>query len=146
QKLQNNSKEIIVTTLEAALLLGPDQKFFQENSFILKKDDIIPPLDLAKKLSEMGYYPASTIEEPGTFSRRGEIFDIYPISHPPVRLHYFDDLIEEIFAVEIETQKTNRNQAFQEICLIPGAGYLTKDLYATQLRSNLPQAQPAFKK
>ncbi len=145
QQLQNNSSVIIVTTLEAALLLGPDQDFFKENSFSLKKDDIISPFDLAKKLGEMGYFPASTIEEPGTFSRRGEIFDIYPISHPPVRIHYFDDLVEEMFAIDIETQKTNRDISFNDVCLIPGAGYLTRDPYASRLRSKIPQAQPAFK-
>lgn len=145
QKLQNNSQVIIVTTPEACLLLGPDQKFFKENSFIVNKDDIISPLELAKKLTNMGYFPASTIEEPGTFARRGEIFDIFPISHPPVRLHYFDDLIEEIFSIELDTQKTNRDITFSEICLIPGAGYLTKDPYATRLRAKVPQAQPAFK-
>ncbi len=145
QRLQNNSKDIIVTTIEASLLLGPDQRFFKENSFIIKKDDIISPIDLAKKLTDMGYFPASTIEEPGTFSRRGEIFDIFPVSHPPVRLHYFDDLIEEIFAIDIETQKTNREKTYSEVCFIPGAGFLTKDPFAARLRSKLPQAQPAFK-
>lgn len=145
QSLQNNSSKIIVTTPEACLLLGPDQLFFKENSFTIKKDDIVSPFDLAKKLTTLGYFPASTIEEPGTFSRRGEIFDIYPISHPPVRLHYFDDLIEEMFAIDLETQKTNRDKTFTEICLIPGAGYLTKDPFATRLREKVPQAQPAYK-
>lgn len=145
QKLQNNSPAIIVTTHEASVLLGPDRAFFQKNSISIKKDDIISPFDLAQKLTDMGYFPASTIEEPGTFSRRGEIFDIYPISHPPVRLQYFDDLIEEIFAIELETQKTNRETTFNEVALVPGAGFLTKDPYATMLRSRIPQAQPAFK-
>ncbi|WPU65416.1 transcription-repair coupling factor [Peredibacter starrii] len=145
QRLQNNSPEIIVTTHEASVLLGPDRSFFQKNSFSIKKDDIISPFDLAKKLTDMGYFPASTIEEPGTFSRRGEIFDIYPISHPPVRLQYFDDLIEEIFSIDLETQKTIREKTYTELALVPGAGYLTKDPYATMLRSRIPQAQPAFK-
>lgn len=145
QKLQNNIPQIIVTTVEAALLLGPNQNFFKENGFSLKKDDIISPFDLAKKLTEMGYFPSSTVEEPGTFSRRGEIFDIYPISESPVRLHYFDDLIEDIFAIDLETQKTNREEVFLEISLVPGPGFLTRDPYSTQLRANIPQAQPAYK-
>lgn len=145
QKLQNNSRAIIVTTIEAALLQGPDQHFFQKNSFSLKKDDIISPLDLAQKLTDMGYFPASTIEEPGTFSRRGEIFDIYPVSHAPIRLHYFDDLIEEIFAIDLETQKTVKETTFPEVMLVPGAGYLLKDPFMNQMRSKIPQAQPAFK-
>ncbi|HXH31826.1 MAG TPA: transcription-repair coupling factor [Bacteriovoracaceae bacterium] len=143
--LQNNAKLTIVTTLEGSLLLGPQASFFKENSFTIKKDDIVTPLDLAQKLTAMGYFASSTIEEPGTFARRGEIFDVYPISHPPVRIHYFDDLIEEMFLIDLETQKTNREKTFSEICLIPGAGFLTRDPYATTLRSKVPQPQPAFK-
>jgi transcription-repair coupling factor (superfamily II helicase) len=145
QKLQGNSRQIIVTTLEACLLLGPDKNFFKENAFILKREDIISPIDLATKLNQLGYFPASTIEEPGTYSRRGEIFDVYPISHPPVRIHYFDDMIEDLFAIDLETQKTDREKSFEEVCLIPGPGFLTRDPFASQLRSRLPQAQPAFK-
>ncbi len=145
QKLIQNAPIIIVTTFEAIQIFGPDRNFFLKNSLTFKKDDIISPFELANKLTEMGYFPASTIEEPGTFSRRGEIFDIYPISHPPVRLHYFDDLIEEIFEIEIETQKTNREKTFQEVTLIPGPGYLTKEEYSSRIRSKIPQAQPAFK-
>lgn len=145
QRIQNNSKPIIVSTLEAAMLFGPDQAFFEKNSFSLKTEDIISPLDLAQKLTDLGYFPSSTVEEPGTFSRRGEIFDIYPISHPPVRLHYFDDLIEHILAIDIETQKTIKDHSYPELMIIPGPGYLLRDPFVTQLRSRIPQAQPAFK-
>lgn len=145
QYLLQKKPMIVVTTWEAALLKGPDPDFFQKNSLSLKKDDIITPLDLASKLVAMGYFASSTIEEPGTFSRRGEIFDIYPISHPPIRLHYFDDLIEEIFEVDIETQKTNRDKTYNEVSLTAGAGYLTREPFSTLLRSKLPQAQPSFK-
>ena len=144
-QLMNKAKPVIITTLEASLLLGPEQTFYQKNSLVLKKEDIISPFDLAQKLTEIGYFPSSTVEEPGTFSRRGEVFDIYPISHPPVRLHYFDDLIEEIFSVDLETQKTNREKTFSIVTLIPGAGHLLKDPYLINLRSKIPQVQPAFK-
>lgn len=145
QQIQKSKIGIVVTTWEAALLIGPPAEFFKENSFTIKKDDIIPPIDLARKLEQMGYFPSSTIEEPGTYSRRGEIFDIYPIAQPPVRLHYFDDLIEEIFGMDTETQKTDRERTYPEVSLTPGAGYLTREPHSTILRSKVPQAQPAFK-
>ena len=145
QRLAEKEKIIVIATTESALLLGPDPKFFHDQSFIIRKDDIIGPLDLAQKLTSMGYFPSSTVEEPGTFSKKGEIFDIYPISHPPVRIHYFDDLIEEIYAIDLETQKTIKDKSFNEITLVPGPGYLLKDPYATTLRSNIPQPQPRFK-
>ncbi len=145
QHVQNSDNPIVVTTHEALLLLGPDQTFFEKSSFSIRKDDIITPFDLAKKLTEMGYFPSSTIEEPGTFSRRGEIFDIYPVSHSPVRLHYFDDLIEEIFSVDVETQKTNREKTYHEVRVMPGPGFLLRDPYVINIRSKVTQVQPAFK-
>ncbi len=145
QRLQKNSPLTIITTWEGAVLLGPPAEFFKENSFTLRKDDIISPFDLAERLSKMGYYPASTIEEPGTYSRRGEIFDIFPVSHPPLRIQYFDDLIEDMFSVDLETQKTVREKTFNEVILLPGAGFLARDPYTTLLREKIPQVQPSFK-
>jgi transcription-repair coupling factor (superfamily II helicase) len=145
QKLLTKTPSTIVTTWEGALLLGPNADFFKNNSFILKKEDIISPLDLANKLNLLGYFPASTVEEPGTYSRRGEIFDVYPISHSPLRLHYFDDLIEDIFGIDPTTQKTLREKNFNQIVLDPAPGRLTNESYANNLRTNIPQAQPAFK-
>jgi transcription-repair coupling factor (superfamily II helicase) len=145
QRMQNSSELTVITTFEALLLLGPPAEFFKENSFTLSKDDIIPPLDLAKRLDQLGYFPASTVEEPGTYSKRGEIFDIFPQNQGPVRLHYFDDLIEEIFSIDLETQKTNREQSFSTLCLTPSAGFLANEKFTNSLRKKIPQAQPAFK-
>ena len=145
QKIMEGEPCLVVTTYDASLLLGPDEKFFKENIFYVSKDDIISPFDLSKKLTQLGYFSTSTVEEPGTFSRRGEIFDIYPISHPPIRLHYFDDLIEDIFEIDSETQKTNREKIYTKVSLIPGAGILTRENFSSNLRSALPQPQPVFK-
>ena len=145
QKLVSQENVIIITTWEASLMLGPDPLYFKDKSFTLKKDDIISPIDLATRLSGLGYFPSSTVEEPGTYSRRGEIFDIYPISHSPVRLHYFDDLIEEIWPIDLETQKSIKESSLNEIGITPGPGFLVQDPYANILRSKIPQPQPRFK-
>ncbi|HLW57359.1 MAG TPA: transcription-repair coupling factor [Bacteriovoracaceae bacterium] len=144
-QLKKNSASTIITTWDGLLLLGVDKNFLEKHLFELKVEDIISPLDLAKKLTELGYHSSSTVEEPGTFSRKGEIFDIYPISHPPIRLHYFDDLIEHIFEIDLETQKTNKDKSYSSVALLPSPGYLAQDEYSTNLRENIPQFQPAFK-
>ncbi len=136
---------IIVTTLEASLLKGPDHEFFKAGKLVLTKEDIISPIDLSMKLVELGYFSTSSVEEPGTFSRRGEIFDIYPVSHPPIRIQYFDDMIEEMFAIDQETQKTNREIKFETMTLDPAPGQLVKEPFSTELRAKLPQARPQFK-
>ncbi|MCY3798333.1 MAG: transcription-repair coupling factor [Chloroflexi bacterium] len=45
----------------------------------------------------IGYEPAPVVIEPGTFSRRGGILDIYPLaSDYPLRIEFFDDEIESL--------------------------------------------------
>ena len=45
----------------------------------------------------MGYEPATLVMQPGQFSRRGGILDIYPpASASPLRIDFFDDEIDEL--------------------------------------------------
>ena len=45
----------------------------------------------------MGYEPATVVVEPGTFSRRGGILDIFPLaSRYPLRIEFFDDEIDSL--------------------------------------------------
>ena len=40
----------------------------------------------------MGYEPVTMVIEPGTFSRRGGILDVYPVAMDmPVRIEFFDE-------------------------------------------------------
>ncbi len=142
---QSKTKFILVSSFEALSLKIPPREFFNEFSFILKTEDIISPFDLAKKLVGMGYSSATSVEEPGTFIQKGQIFDIYPVGADAVRLSYFDDLIESIFPIDLETQKTIRENAIQEICISPAAGILAHHDFPVTLRENLPMPGPSFK-
>ena len=142
---QTKTKFILITSFEALSLRTPPRQFFNEFSFIIKPDDIIAPIDLAKKLVSMGYSSATSVEEPGTFIQKGQIFDIYPVGGNPVRLSYFDDLIESIFAIDLDTQKTLRDHSINTVCITPAAGILAHHDFPVTLRENLPQPGPAFK-
>ena len=142
---QTKTKFILITSFEALSLRTPPRQFFNEFSFIIRPDDIIAPIDLAKKLVSMGYSSATSVEEPGTFIQKGQIFDIYPVGGNPVRLSYFDDLIESIFAIDLDTQKTLRDHSINTVCITPAAGILAHHDFPVTLRENLPQPGPAFK-
>lgn len=142
---QTKTKFILITSFEALSLRTPPRQFFNEFSFIIRPDDIIAPIDLAKKLVSMGYSSATSVEEPGTFIQKGQIFDIYPVGGNPVRLSYFDDLIESIFAIDLDTQKTLREHSIITVCITPAAGILAHHDFPVTLRENLPQPGPAFK-
>ncbi|GIT58507.1 MAG: hypothetical protein Ct9H300mP19_04550 [Dehalococcoidia bacterium] len=60
-----------------------------------------------QKLIQMGYAHEPTVEIPGTFSRRGGILDIFPVSKDrPVRIELFDDEIESIRHFDPLTQRS----------------------------------------
>ncbi len=139
---QNN---IIICTNESYLLKVPPKNFFLENSLNIETSDIIAPLDLAKKLVNLGYTSTTSVEEPGTFVQKGEIFDIYPVSHPPVRLHYFDDMVEEIYLINEDTQKTIRTRAFESVRISCTPSIFSRSDFATKLRDNIPMPAPKFK-
>ncbi len=54
-----------------------------------------------------GYRPATVVEEPGTFSRRGGVLDICPPgADAGVRIELFGDQIESLRSFDLSTQRT----------------------------------------
>jgi transcription-repair coupling factor (superfamily II helicase) len=73
---------------------------------------------LARKLAAMGYQSSPLVEDPGTFSVRGGILDVYsPLYERPVRLEFFGDTIESIRAFDPDNQRTV--DSLKEVYLVP---------------------------
>ena len=73
---------------------------------------------------DLGYQPADTVLEPGQFSHRGGILDVWTPAEPdPVRLEFFGDEIDTIRSFNPGTQRTTRS---------------LKDLLVTPAREVLP--------
>ncbi len=146
-KIKDNSKRknIIITSFEALSLKTPPPDFFDQFSFEVNVEDIIAPIDLAKKLVSLGYSSVTSVEEPGTFIQKGQIFDLYPVGSTPVRLSYFDDLIESIHSFDLDTQKTIKDQSLLSVSIAPAAGIFTTSEFAVTLREKIPQFGPQFK-
>jgi transcription-repair coupling factor (superfamily II helicase) len=138
--LKNGEPNIICSSIASLAQLYPtlDNDFF--SGFTLQADDIISPIELAQKLVKLGYSSSLTTEEPGTFSSKGEIFDIFPIGGRPYRLHYFDDLIETINLIDSETNRTLKDQIIDKFEIIPSHYKVISDAdYHLNLRENLPR-------
>lgn len=142
---KSETPEIYIGSFDAFMPLGPGPDFFQKHSFDIKVSDIIDPLELSQKLTDLGYSQSPTVEEPGSFSQRGEIFDIYTMSKKAFRLHYFDDMIEEIFSIDLETQKTIRDNTFEEIFIEVTPRVFSNPEFRSALRDNIPMPEPRFK-
>ncbi len=141
-----NTKTLcVISTIEAACIKCPPKDFFSSASFFLEIDQIISRQDLINKLIELGLVAAPSCDEPGTFCFKGEIFDIYPLNHQPVRIHFFDDLIESIFLIDPLTQISIKEKVIAKLEISPSFHLLTNKDYAINLRENLPRLQPSQK-
>lgn len=69
-----------------------------------------PPGLLARRLSEIGYLHCDPVEDPGTFCSRGDLLDIFvPGDNFPIRIEFFDDVVERIRHFDPSTQRTFRD-------------------------------------
>src|SRR5437899_7023132 len=74
--------------------------------------------ETASWLFDLGYEPVTEVSEPGTFSRRGGIIDIYPASaDQPARVELFGDEIETLRAFDPVTQRSQ--SPLDELVVLP---------------------------
>jgi len=73
----------------------------------------------------LAYQPVQVVDEPGTFSRRGGIVDIYPPNLDwPVRLELFGDEVDSLRTFDPSTQRTREHVG--QVLIGPGSEALTK--------------------
>ncbi|MCB9060523.1 MAG: transcription-repair coupling factor [Halobacteriovoraceae bacterium] len=142
-KLSHNSENLtVVTSIDAVFQKIPNKSFFKDHYLSLNVEDIISPTELAQKLYHLGYNSGSSIEEPGTFTQKGEIFDICTPGKDAFRIHFFDDLIEEISCVDFVTKRTIDNSKLNSIDIGPNTHIVRNNQFTQNLRKNLPFPRP----
>lgn len=106
-----NSNEpcLIISTAKYLTEKIWNKKELQESSFEISADTTIEPIQLAEKLTSLGYKKTPTVTNRGEFSIRGDIFDIYPLIGEPTRLEFLGDNIESIRTYLTVTQRSQEN-------------------------------------
>ena len=98
---------IIVTSALALMQNTLPPREFKLGSRILKTGQQSDPDKLMRSWLSIGYTPETLVAQPGTFSRRGGIIDIFPAAGSfPVRLEFFGDEIESIRQFDAATQRS----------------------------------------
>ncbi len=103
---------------------------------------------LLRQWTDIGYQGTDIVVEPGQFSRRGGIIDVWPPSEPyPARVEFFGNDIETIRQFDPSTQRTVRNLA--SLLVTPGREVLPGWAFRAGLSPqdvneyNLPLVHPA---
>ena len=98
----------------------------------LSVNQTIQPDTLLRSWAEIGYQRVNTVLEPGQFSSRGGILDIWATSEAmPVRLDFFGDEIETIRRFDPASQRTI--EKLESILVTPAREYIATGEQGTEL-------------
>ena len=120
---------IIITSARALMTGTLPRRDFLKASKLLKAGQSIPPRSLLESWVRLGYQPADTVLDPGQFSHRGGLLDVWPPSEPhPVRLDFFGDEIDTLRRFDPGSQRTV--EKLESILITPAREFL---LQSTEL-------------
>lgn len=123
----------IVTYTEALVEKVPGSSVIQQQTLRINKNEKTDLYFVADFLKELGFQRTDFVYEPGSYSVRGSILDVYSFSHDdPFRIDFFGDEVESIRSFDIETQLSKED--FDTITIIP-------DLTADNTEDYLPLSQ-----
>ena len=99
--------------LQKVLEAKNTQNFFEDNVIFLQKDHSLNFSQLLRKLDEMGYERVFKIEDPGEFSQRGGIIDVFPINTKnAVRLDFLGNEVDSIDILNLEVADEKKSKDF----------------------------------
>ncbi len=124
----------IVATERALQPHLPPPSALQAQCLTLRRGDALDLEQLGETLTRLGYERLPTIEQEGSWSRRGDIVDVFPVSAElPVRLEFFGEELEKLREFDPASQRSL--DAIEVVRLTP-SGY--GPLIADALREKMP--------
>jgi transcription-repair coupling factor (superfamily II helicase) len=101
------TRRMVLTTVNAAVQRVPPRALFQDRVLKLGRGGRIPRDRFIGFLERNGYSRTDTVREAGEFAVRGGIVDVFPSgAATPLRLDFFDDLLEAIRSFDPLTQRS----------------------------------------
>lgn len=114
----NAQQPIIVSSARALMQRTMPVHQFRKHTMTLEVGKHYIFDDLIKHWVKLGYEPVTMVTEPGTFSRRGGILDIFPMAEAlPIRLDFFDNELDELRVFDPSTQRTV--EMVKQLTLVP---------------------------
>lgn len=109
---------LVITTIDALMQrLIPKQRILDYVELVMAGEDLDRER-LIQQLISGGYNHCAIVEEPGDFSIRGGILDVFsPMYDHPVRIELFGDTVEDIRFFSVTTQR--RMEALEEAIILP---------------------------
>ncbi|HET6315154.1 MAG TPA: DEAD/DEAH box helicase, partial [Chloroflexota bacterium] len=141
--LQPGSPPLVVASVRAAMDLVLAVDDFRASHRVIRRGQVLPPAELATEWLRLGYEPSPVVDQPGLFSRRGGILDVFPPGGQSLRIELWGDEVDTIRLFDPATQRST-NQ-LEECAVGPAHEVLPRPLPLTlQLDSVRPQFADPF--
>lgn len=125
-KLEQNEPVSIVTYPEALAEKVVSRQTLNQQTLTLATGKQYETEAITKKLTDYGFEHVDYVYEPGQFSMRGSILDVYSFaSEYPYRIDFFGDEIDSIRTFEVETQLSKEKK--NSVSIVPELGQATEN-------------------
>ncbi len=124
-----NQKFILITHVDPLLQQLISQETLNRYAELIISNEEIDREALVLKLEAGGYTRVSLVEDPGEYSVRGGILDLFsPNASKPVRMEFFGEMVDSLRLFSPYTQRTTKE--LQEFIILPAteAVIFTEDL------------------
>lgn len=134
---------IYVTNLSGALRPTMNVNYFRELLKEVKIGDNVDYEIFIKTLHDLGYQRTNKVEQTMQYATRGDIVDFFPVNYDnPLRIEFFDNVIEDIRSFNISNQGTAYK--LSSFTLLPASESALKEKekkeFLTLISDNLRQA------
>ncbi len=117
---------IIVTSARSLMTRTLPRRDYLKACKRLSLEQTIQPETLLRSWAEIGYQRVDTVLEPGQFSHRGGLLDIWPPTESyPVRLDFFGDEIDTIRRFDPASQRTV--ETLEALFITPAREFLERE-------------------
>lgn len=132
------SPHVILTYPEALAEKVFSREQIKENTYTVTGGDQLDLDFMIDFLVDYGFERVDFVYEPGTFSVRGGIIDVFSFAHEkPARIELFDEEVEQIKSFDPETQLSEKR--LQYLTIIPNLEQVDKKYERQDFISFLPE-------
>lgn len=126
---------VVLCTANSTIQKIPPQYVFHKSRFRIELNQKVNPTKFQNYLVLMGFNHVSKVLEPGEFTLRGGIIDVYPPGNSyPVRIDFFGDTIDGIRQFSTESQITISRK--RRVDFFPVSEVILDESSITRFRKN----------
>ncbi|MBR5341421.1 MAG: transcription-repair coupling factor [Erysipelotrichaceae bacterium] len=115
--IKDNKLKVILVSPYGLIRHLPSKQELLDSLIRIRKDDVLNKEDLLDQLKRLGYEKTIHVETPMTYASRGYIVDVFSVNYEkPIRIEFFDDIVDSIRFFDNDSQRTLEQTDEVEIC------------------------------